>query len=110
MHAREIAIAALGMLVALAFSALLRRRPAAAGAIGAAAAEMGTIPATLVASARSGTVLSGTLEQAPPVAPATSAGADEAEAHRMFRRVRDVVADNPDDAARVLRGWIYQGD
>jgi len=27
----------------------------------------------------------------------------------MFHRVRDVVGENPDDAARVLREWIYQG-
>jgi flagellar biosynthesis/type III secretory pathway M-ring protein FliF/YscJ len=30
------------------------------------------------------------------------------QAHRIFRRVRDVVGENPEQAARVLRGWIYQ--
>ncbi len=34
---------------------------------------------------------------------------DEIEAHDMFRRVRDVVEENPEEAARVLRDWIYQG-
>src|SRR5262249_29319331 len=36
-------------------------------------------------------------------------GDDEIEAHDMFRRVRDVVEENPEEAARVLRSWIYQG-
>jgi flagellar biosynthesis/type III secretory pathway M-ring protein FliF/YscJ len=36
-------------------------------------------------------------------------GADSVEAHDMFRRVRDVVEENPEEAARVLRDWIYQG-
>jgi flagellar biosynthesis/type III secretory pathway M-ring protein FliF/YscJ len=36
-------------------------------------------------------------------------GDDEVEAHDMFRRVRDVVEENPEEAARVLRNWIYQG-
>jgi len=34
---------------------------------------------------------------------------DDIEAHDMFRRVRDVVEENPEEAARVLRDWIYQG-
>ncbi len=30
--------------------------------------------------------------------------------HQLFRRVRDMAQEHPDDAARVLRSWIYQQD
>jgi flagellar biosynthesis/type III secretory pathway M-ring protein FliF/YscJ len=41
-----------------------------------------------------------------------SAGAagDDFESHQLFKRVRDMAQERPDDAARVLRGWIYQQD
>jgi flagellar biosynthesis/type III secretory pathway M-ring protein FliF/YscJ len=30
--------------------------------------------------------------------------------HQLFRRVRDMAQEHPDDAARVLKRWIYQQD
>jgi flagellar biosynthesis/type III secretory pathway M-ring protein FliF/YscJ len=97
-YAQQIALAALALVTVISLSLLLRRRPVTAGAGAGAMPEV-----------ERGSVLSGTLEKpAPPVSP-TGASAEEAEAHRMFHRVRDVVGENPEEAARVLRGWIYQG-
>jgi flagellar biosynthesis/type III secretory pathway M-ring protein FliF/YscJ len=99
--AQQIALMALGLVTLISLSLLLRRRPIVAGAA-----------ATAMPSPDRATVLSGTLETpaSPASPPAPIASADEtAEAHRMFHRVRDVVGENPDDAARVLRSWIYQG-
>jgi flagellar biosynthesis/type III secretory pathway M-ring protein FliF/YscJ len=35
---------------------------------------------------------------------------DDLESHQLFRRVRDMAQERPDDAARTLRSWIYQQD
>jgi flagellar biosynthesis/type III secretory pathway M-ring protein FliF/YscJ len=84
-HAYEIALIGGGVVGLLLLSVLLRRKPARAVA---------------VASARRADVLNGTIED----------GQDDNGAHQMFRRVRDVVAEHPDQAARVLRQWIHQND
>jgi flagellar biosynthesis/type III secretory pathway M-ring protein FliF/YscJ len=118
-HPRTSALTVLGLATVLMLALLLHRRSVATMPPGSA--DRGTV----VSTGPQGAVLSGTLEPASPVAPLAGAttGAsvvaaggmtgstveDSADAHRMFRRVRDVVAENPDDAARVLRGWIYQG-
>ena len=104
---QQIALAVLLVMTVVLFSMLMRKRAGVNG-VPATVAMSSSAPAS-----RGAIVLSGTLESpaqttaVPGVPGATPA--DEADAHRMFHRVRDVVGENPDDAARVLREWIYQG-
>jgi flagellar biosynthesis/type III secretory pathway M-ring protein FliF/YscJ len=90
------------LVTVISLSLLMRKRVAVVAGPGSASAA-------IARAAERGMVLSGTLENAPSPGVAGASPADEAEAHRMFHRVRDVVGENPDDAARVLREWIYQG-
>ncbi len=104
---QQIALAVLTLITVISLSLLMRRR--------AGEGEPQLATAAAMPPAR-GEVLSGTLEtpaststSSPLPAVAGATHAEEAESHRMFHRVRDVVGENPDDAARVLREWIYQG-
>jgi flagellar biosynthesis/type III secretory pathway M-ring protein FliF/YscJ len=89
-YAREIALATLGAVALLVMSLVFRRPPVVAADA--------SIQSTPLPASRE--VVTGTIEDT---------GSADAEAHHLFRRVRDMVSDNPDDAARVLRGWIHQG-
>jgi hypothetical protein len=118
-HAREIALVMLGIVALLMLSMVLRRQPAAMSMV----PELATVPSAVVTTSsvshdRGGghgsAVLSGTLEEAAVAsqsAVVSASGIDgehEQDAHQMFRRVRDLVAENPGDAAKVLKEWIYQ--
>jgi flagellar biosynthesis/type III secretory pathway M-ring protein FliF/YscJ len=102
-HAHDIALVLFGGMTLVGISLILRR--------GAAR------PITVMSSeaAQRAALLNGALVEGPVggmhgggQGNGYGCGQEEAEAHRMFRRVRDVVADRPEDAARVLREWIYQ--
>jgi flagellar biosynthesis/type III secretory pathway M-ring protein FliF/YscJ len=104
-YAKQIALTTLAAVTVLALSIVLRRSPAPAGAaVGApvVAAEPAHLSEAPLSPGESRAVLSGTLED--------TQGGDDAEAHHLFRRVRDMVHEKPDEAARVLRGWIYQDE
>jgi flagellar biosynthesis/type III secretory pathway M-ring protein FliF/YscJ len=110
-HAKEIALVMMGIVVVLVLS-MAFRRPATAGA-GAAmmmptpSTTTGIRPASAAARERH-VLLDGVVEDEPAPPPAGPVHlTQEQEAHQLFRRVRDMVSDNPDDAARVLQDWIY---
>ena len=96
-YAKEIALATLAAVVLLALSLIVRRRPAPAPVMVDAHGRQH--------AAGGRDVVHGTLEDDRDEVPG-----DDAEAHQLFRRVRDMAQEHPDDAARVLRGWIYQQD
>ena len=106
-YSREIAYAAMGVLGVLVLSVLFRRTPAgvpvpvmasAPPMVASAAARAQHQQSSATSAAVHREVLQGDVEGDPM----------DDEAHQLFRRVRDMVADNPDDAAKVLRGWIYE--
>jgi flagellar biosynthesis/type III secretory pathway M-ring protein FliF/YscJ len=106
---QQVALAGMSLLSLVLLSLLVRKRTAAPSATIALGVPGGR-------GGGSGAILSGTLETLPPSSSMHGGPGDDsttaaaaAESHRMFHRVRDVVGENPDDAARVLREWIYQG-
>ena len=104
---QQIALAVLSLATLVLLSLLVRKRTE--GSTASAASLMAAVPAA--GRGGSAAVLSGTLETPSASLSASHASDDPtaAESHRMFHRVREVVGENPDDAARVLREWIYQG-
>ena len=105
-HAKEIALVMMGIVVLLVLSMTFRRSPAPAAATASPAAV--TRPAGAATRERHG-LLEGEIDEEPQTAaPPTVHVTHEQEAHQLFRRVRDMVSDNPKDAARVLQDWIYE--
>jgi flagellar biosynthesis/type III secretory pathway M-ring protein FliF/YscJ len=105
-HAREIALAMLAVVALLMVSILLRR--------GAAPTPVPvTVPLRpMPAAAERHGLLDGVVGDPLPVPEHPhhldpQAGQEE-EARQLFRRARELVNESPDDAARVLRSWIYQ--
>ena len=106
-HAREIALGILAAVALLMMSILLRR-----------AAAPKPVPATVPLRAMPAAVqerhglLDGVVDHPVPAAEQPHHldphASQEEEAHQLFRRARGLVNENPDDAARVLRSWIYQ--
>ena len=104
-YAREIALVTLGAVVLTALSLIVRRRSPMAG--GAASAAVMVDPS----GRQHQEVVQGTIEDIDDPENTHFSGHDDgAEAHQLFRRVRDMSQEHPEGAARVLREWIYQRD
>jgi flagellar biosynthesis/type III secretory pathway M-ring protein FliF/YscJ len=89
-YGNQFGYAAVGVLTLLALAIMLRRSSAPQRV----STALGPAPMTPQRE-----VLSTTVE---------GVADDPDDAHQLFRRVRDMVSDHPDDAAKVLKNWIYQ--
>jgi flagellar biosynthesis/type III secretory pathway M-ring protein FliF/YscJ len=102
-YAREVALVTLAAVVATALSLIVRRR--GPGARQAVVVD----PHGRQQVAREHSLVNGTLHDVmdDDDDDAQNHGGDP---HQLFRRVRDMAQERPEDAARVLRSWIYQQD
>ena len=99
-YAREIALVTLGAVVVTALSLIVRRRGPSRHAVMVDAHGRQHV-------ARENSLVNGTLDDVMDDDDVQNHGGDP---HQLFRRVRDMAQERPDDAARVLRSWIYQQD
>jgi len=100
-YAREIAFVTLGAVIVTALSLIVRRRnprPVMVDAHGRQ--HVGGDPE----------IINGTLNDVADDDMSDDDRGYGGDPHQLFRRVRDMAQDHPDDAARVLRSWIYQQD
>lgn len=103
-YAREIAFVTMGAVALTALSLAVRRRtpaprPVMADALG-----------RRHAAGDPQQVVNGTLDDIDDRDDQDYASGNGGDPHQLFRRVRDMAQEHPDDAARVLRSWIYQQD
>jgi len=103
-YAREIALVTLGAVVVTVLSLIVRRRGPSRLAVVVDAHGRQHV-------GRENSLVNGTLDDVmdddDDDGDAQNHGGDP---HQLFRRVRDMAQERPDDAARVLRSWIYQQD
>jgi flagellar biosynthesis/type III secretory pathway M-ring protein FliF/YscJ len=99
-YAREIALVTLGAVVMTVLTMFVRRRGPARHAVMVDAHGRQH-------AAREHSIINGTLDDVVDDDDDANHGGDP---HQLFRRVRDMAQERPEDAARVLRGWIYQQD
>jgi flagellar biosynthesis/type III secretory pathway M-ring protein FliF/YscJ len=102
-YAREIALVTLVAVVVTALSLIVRRRGPSRLAVVADAHGRQHV-------GREHSLVNGTLDDVMDDDDDDDAQNHGGDPHQLFRRVRDMAQERPDDAARVLRSWIYQQD
>jgi flagellar biosynthesis/type III secretory pathway M-ring protein FliF/YscJ len=103
-YAREIALVTLGAVVVTAVSLIVRRRTPGRQAVMVDAHGRQHV-------AGEHEIVNGTLDDVMDDDDDRGyGGSGGGDPHQLFRRVRDMAQEHPDDAARVLRSWIYQQD
>jgi flagellar biosynthesis/type III secretory pathway M-ring protein FliF/YscJ len=105
-YAREIAFVTLSAVVVTVLSLIVRRRGPAPQAVMVDA--HGRQHVAGAGGAGEHEIVNGTLDDV-----ADDDDEDRGhggDPHQLFRRVRDMAQEHPDDAARVLKRWIYQQD